>query len=729
MNKLKNRKFNLYDILIILILAGLVALTVFHVTSHKLLVKSATDLGQSFIYYVKSLANFDETIPNDNVGFLKFDESIIKNVLPIVPEEFGYKFLAVFEMMFNKHFFIGEINNLSRLLNRITYYFLLLGVPLIILYWLYYTSVLFSSNNKPQDKKSKPLILYLTFKKVVLHPINIFLKNLWAKFRSHKYYTIPFILILLYNVNGVSLIFTVLAWYLYFVMSLDFVSLYYLVCKVLICISPLLRPIFWPFWILFIIFLIIKIKIRLGYRKLYDFYDRNNEFINKLGIVTGIYGPPGSGKNQLETAIVTQVEWNMRERAAADMMEIRLEFPDFPFRKVEEMIEELKDSGKCVNKVQIRYAVKKLFNSKNEIFGYKIGKKKNIHYDELIVKTLEEEVLDYSELYFIYISALACATYSIRFDKGLFMDGHFPSLQYDFFHRDLRDESQSVRAKIFDLNQLRLLKQKDPGEVAKFASKDNISLFDSGIIALSEFGKDRGNRYSNLSRESYDTKPSNDGTAACFGVFRHLTTVRNHQYGFIIWDEQKISAFSNAEAAMAETNIYLSNQDNSFKNAVPGFFIETTIINWGREHFTRQVDKYIKIRNDQTLYSYFYLRIAGFFANLSRKLSNIFGYRKIDMKLSGANINGAQEQRGNKGFYLMNKIVFSDRYQTDCYSGFFDTLKLQSTKGINQLDNFGGRVATVKELQKTSGYFADELIDAICSYVEENLNKKKGGKK
>lgn len=725
MKRLKLKKIYFFDFLIISMLAGLIVLTVFHTATNNLFIKSIKDFGQSAVYYGKSLINFEEKIPNDDVGFLKFDESIVKNVLPIIPEEFGYKFLSVFEVLVNKHFFLIQISNLGNLLNRITYYFLLIGVPLILIYRLYYTSILFARNQEPTEKKSISLKLYLFIRKTVLVPIAKFFQCLWTRFKSHRYYTIPFLLIVIYNLNGVSLALTILSWYLYFVMSLDFLSLYYLLCKILICLAPLFRPILWPFWAVFAIFLTIKIKIRLGYRKLYKFYDKNDEFINKLGIVTGIYGPPGSGKNQLETAIATQVEWNMRERAAADMMEIRLEFPDFPFRKIEEMVEDLKASGKAVNKIQIKYEIKELFKKNPQsIFGYDLNKKKNAHYDELIVKTLEDEILDYSMLYYVYISALACSTYSIRFDKGLFMDGHFPSLTYDFFHRDLRDEEMSERAKIFDLNQIRLLKQKD--SVQNDNTKRNIiSLFDAGLITLSEFGKDRGNRYSNLSRQNYDTKPSNDGTAACFGVFRHLTTIRNHQYGFIIWDEQKISAFSNAEAAMAETNIYLGTQNNSFKNAVPGFFMETTIIEWGKEHFSKQVDKYIKLRNDQTLYSYFYTRIAGFFANLSRKLNNIFGYRKIDMNLSGANINGAQENRGNKDFYLMNKIVFSDRYQTDCYSGFFDTLKLQSTKGINELKSYTGRVATAKELQETSGYFADELIDAIGSFVQENYDARK----
>ena len=718
---MKTKKFNYLDIIIIILLIGIAVGTAFHMSSHQLFIKSAKELIDSGIYYGKSLISFEETIPNDGVSFLKFDEEVIRSTLPIVPEEFGFKFLGVFECLVNKDYFIIAWNSFCHFVNKLTFYVLLLGVPVIILYWLYYSSVLFASNDKPQTKQSKPLKAFLWLKSKAGEPTASFLKQLWNKFRHHKYYFWPFMLMLIYNVNGISLILIALAFYLYFVMSLDFLALYYLICKVFICLSPLLLPIFWPFWIILIIALIIRFKIKLGYRKLDDLYDKNNDYVKSLGIVTGIYGPPGCGKNQLEVAMVTQIEWNLRQQAADDMMEIRLEFPNFPFRLLEEHVENLKNSNTCVNKVQIKFKIADLYD-RNNLFGYDLKNNKTEHYDQLKVRSLKDELIDYAELYFIYISSLACSTYSIRFDKGLFMDGHYPSLIYDFFHRDLRDESLNERAKIFDLNQLRLLKQKENDAIKDPRCVEATSLFDAGAITLSEFGKDRGNRYSNQSRQDYDTKPSNDGTAACFGVFRHLTTVRNKPYGYILWDEQKISAFSNAEAAMAEQNIYLGTQQNKMKNAVPGFFIESTLISWGKEHFTGQMDRYVKTRNDQTLYSYFYLRIAGIFSNLVRRLNNIFGYRKLDLKLSGANINGSQEQRGEQTFYLMNKIVFADRYQTDCYSGFFETLKLQSRKGINQLKPFSGRVATPDELGLTNGYFASELMQSIETYVLANID-------
>lgn len=136
------------------------------------------------------------------------------------------------------------------------------------------------------------------------------------------------------------------------------------------------------------------------------------------------------------------------------------------------------------------------------------------------------------------------------------------------------------------------------------------------------------------------------------------------------------------------------------------------------------MDRYIKTRNDQTLYSYFIKRIAGLFANINRYINNTFGYRRVGLSLSGVNVNGAQESRGDRPFYLLNKIIFSDRYQTDCYSGFFDTLKLQANKGINQLQEYSGLVASIEELLQQHGYFAGELITAIQDYIKMNNGKR-----
>ena len=148
-------------------------------------------------------------------------------------------------------------------------------------------------------------------------------------------------------------------------------------------------------------------------------YLRNDEFVEDLGIITGIYGVPGAGKNLLEVGIATQKERLLRLQAFNLMMEIRSEFPDFPFRYLELDVEELKLSDEVVNKIQVEYYFRKEFEGKTEIYGYDLRENKYEHYDKLKVANIIDELIDYAQLYYIYISSLAASTYSLRYDRGV----------------------------------------------------------------------------------------------------------------------------------------------------------------------------------------------------------------------------------------------------------------------------------------------------------------------
>lgn len=720
---------NPFQIIASVLLVGLLVLTAFHFSSHQLLAKSAKEFADSIVYYFTSIFS-EEPIDKESVSVLTFDENITRSVLPIDLEVFGYRFLSTFQIMVNPSFVKASWNNFLIWLSKAANVVLLLAMPLFIIIFVYYNFIIFRAKEGEANEQSKPLQLFILFQNKVYYPVKYYFIRQYQEIRYNKILFFSFLIIGLYNINAFSFALTFFAWYLYFVFSIDFVSIWFLFCKFLICISPLLHPFFWPFWIIGFIALMEYLKIRSAYNKLEDMYAKNDEFVDDLGIITGIYGVPGSGKNLLEIGIATQKERLLRVQAFNQLMEIRSEFPDFPFRYLEIEVEELKKTNKVVNKIQIEYYFRDYFKGKQEIYGYDLEIEKHEHYDKLKVAPIVDELIDYAQLYYIYISSLAASTYSLRYDKGIELTHAFPGLRYNFFHRDFRDDQESENAKIFDLNLIRLNNQLDnenDGDDGVFKpNKDkNITLFDFGLLTLSEFGKDRGNRYSNQARKEKKVKPSNDGTSNCLGVLRHLTTVRYKQYGFMIWDEQKLSAFSGVEAAMAETNIFISKQKKNQKLALPLWFFEGVIIDWFSSRYNYLYQKYIHLRNDQTLFSYIASHISSFFNNLSRNLVNTFGYRKIVLSLSGVNVNGAQEQRGEDSFFLMNKIVFSNRYQTDCYKGFFDNLKRQAKEGINQFDSYRGKVATIEELVKTNGYFATELAQSILGYYLLNKDAEK----
>lgn len=751
------RRINAFQIILLVILIGVIVATVFNMTTHRLFVKSGKEFIDSVVFYGKNLFGIPvEDAPAD-VSYLDFDDSIIKSLLPIDFEVFGYKFLATFELMFNGVFISrswdGFCNSMANLLSI----FMLVAVPIILGIFIYYLRLFRNVVDSDPNYLSKPLKIFLKFKVNVIDRIKNFVLGIWMNFKYTKWLYWPFLLLFLYNINIFSLALVLLAWYFYFIFSMNFMSIWYLICKVFICISPLLHPVLWPFWIIMLIRWIIKLKIKRGYSKLEDMFYKNEEFISdNFGVVTGIYGPPGTGKTTSAVAFATQIEVMLREKARSQMMEIRAEFPDFPFRCLEKEVEHLKKKSECVNKIQIEFyfknkfkvgkndAIKERINVFFEEYEYNLEEKKNCHYDGLSVAYIEEELVDYAQLYFIYISILAYSTYSIRYDEGIELSHAFPGLKYNFFHRDLRmdeikETNQSYHANIFDYNLLRLNSQvenvynKSYEDLTKEEQEELnrlITLFDFGVITISEIAKERGNKDSNRGREFGETNPSNDGLANCLGLIRHLTTVRHQQYGFIIWDDQKISALRQVESAMAEVNIFLPKQTKNKKNTLPLWFFEGIILDWGLTHYSRLYNKYIACRNDQTLFSYFVFRMYAFFYNINRKISNTFGFKRYDLNLSGVGINGGQEQRGESTFYVMDKIVYAGKkFDTAVYSGYFDKLKLQAEEGNNQADSFEGPTATFNELERTHGYMFGELGNTMKKYVKRNYEIKKRRKK
>ena len=238
------KNITLYDIVILVILTGLLVLTVFNFSSHRLFINSVKEFADSVVYYFKNIFSIEEKISKENVSFLTFDESIIKSILPIDIEAFGYRFLATFEIMTNgdyeKKYWANFLLVLSKILNIV----LILIVPLIIIIMIYYNFIIFKEVESKADEESKPLKVYKKIKEKVLDPVKLFFVNFYYTWRYTKFFFIATLVIALYNINIFSFAFSLIAWYLYFVFSIDFVSIWYLLCKFLICISPLLHPFF-----------------------------------------------------------------------------------------------------------------------------------------------------------------------------------------------------------------------------------------------------------------------------------------------------------------------------------------------------------------------------------------------------------------------------------------------------------------------------------------------------
>lgn len=714
-------KLNAYDIVIISLISLLVIYTGFQITSHLLLANSAKALIDSIVYYCRSIFS-PGTIGDEGVSFLVIDENIIKSVLPIDFKVFGYRFLAFFELLVNPDNIGSAWDAFAIFLKDLLMILMIIFPPVYIALWIYRYFVLKNYHKSPQDE-TKPL---KTLKKArkPLDKFFLLLKNLFFYWKGTRVYLVITIILVAYNLNIISMLILLLSWYLYFIFSFNFLSIYHLIVRLLLCLSPLFRPSFAPLWVIGIMALSIYLKFIAGYKTLQKLLERDIEIVDSAGVSLMLVGGPGAGKGSCGVIIQIIMEYLLRSKAYALMMEIRLEFPEFPWREIEMIVEKRLTGPKekqFKNKVQVEHYFSSYFEKEHiweeekTIFGYSLKEKKKFYWDSLKQETILEAILDYAQLYYVYAYRLTVSNFSLRIDKQVELNECRARMIFDPFHTDSRNSDSYVRSQRINFNQLRVLKQVNPTD----DNVENTALWDAGVIYVSEYEKERGNRYTNQNRKGYVTKPSTDGIPTFIAFFRHLTTIRHTCFGRMLMDGQDLNQLSGRETKMVESVSFLKSGKRKTKYAIPLFWLEATLLEWADDFFVSKVDAYDHKRNDQTVYSYLVTSIAAFFRKINRKIWGTFGYESVPMSMTASNLEGSQVAKGDSSFNLFYKMAYSDTFVTDSYKGFWKEAKQAALSGINQLDEFKDKVATIEELKATNGYLSNELASAADERIIE----------
>lgn len=719
-------KMKVYDIVVISLMTIIVILSVFHMNSHLVLLNALKALIDSLVFYGKSLFS-NEPISRSGISLLIIDENLTKSLLPIDFEVFGHRFIATFELLVNPDNIVVSWASFLVFLTNFSRIVLIIALPLggIV---LIYNLIFFRKNTLPGDYKSSSIKLIEKIDKKIYRPAMLFMKNLFIKWWKNKWYKWITICLIAYNLNFLSIILLFLAWYFYFIFSFDFLSLYFLIIKILISLSELIRPAFYPAWIVFAIWLIIYIKVQCGRKKLKKLLEKDIEFVKSAGYSIMTIGVPGVGKDSTDI-IISFIEQHILRSQAIDLIfEIRHEFPDFNWRAIEEIIEKRMDEPikekQFMNKVQVEVYFRGLFEKeriweeKKDLFGYSLKDKKILYWDGHKQESVLDAICDYAQLYYILISKLLESNYSIRVDKTLELTGHFPTYKWDPFKTNPRDQNSFYRSTPIDFNEMRLFL---PAE-DDYNPQSQTIIFDAGVLMISEYEKERGNRFTNQTRTFDTTSPSIDGTPTFNALVRHLTTVRNHCFGRVIMNGQNLNTLSGDEIKKVETVMFISSEKRKLKIAIPLFFLENTILEWADEFFSARSKKYSEIRNDKNLYSWVITRGASFFGWINRMINSNFGYESVNISMSGSNLDGNQVSKGEGIFSLIHKIPYSDVYRTDLYAEFWKNAKLMALTGVNQRPEFSGPIATAAELKGMHGYLPAELALAVTS-MERRITK------
>ena len=532
------------------------------------------------------------------------------------------------------------------------------------------------------DEDSLPLQIFKKLSFRFAYPLGRWFKAFFAFIKENKkYYQIWLFLGALYF-NVISIVVAFLAFYLYFIVSFDFLGIYTQVVKLISDLTPVLRfvPVF--LWVALGFLLLNHISRESGFSKLEHLERRNRGFLNELGVVTVIYGNMGTGKTRMLTSLALSAEKQLRDQALEVLLETDMQFPNFPWAKFRAEIKQRMDDRRIVDVFSIRRWIRRLhryFNyleSKNMMtwyrrrlrkkglsdvisFGYDIEHYKTTYNDNLTVKHFYQALEDYAQAYLVYSvqSSLIFSNYSIRVDFECSDNGHFPLYNDDFFRRNPKYQDMYSRyCHIIDFDMLRLGKR-------MLEENPNRNALGFGVYVVSEIDKERKNelqiRKQKASRAAKDTveeecTQDNDLFNACLKMIRHATVIANRYFVKVLCDLQRPEDWGAGGREVGEV-VFIESKGE--KAPVLPVFSPYWIISavYGLVNlFFKFYIKYIAVRDDGTLLLYLYKNFTAVYSHYIDRTENLFGCQQFNLEVESGRMDGNASER--KFFGLDKRI-------------------------------------------------------------------------
>lgn len=685
----------------------------------KRIIEAFTDLYTSFIFYLNEL--FEFKIPGEstinNYSSVPF-EKIIN--FPDTWAEFKTFLKEYFNLFFNSKNFLNYFSNLILTLYNFSKY-LLLFFPLILIVVLLMNNQ--TKVNNDFNKDSKALIRFKKIENKIYLPIKKWIKDFIDFLKANNNYLKLWIFIWFYNFNFIAIIIEAIAYYLYFVASFKFTTLYIQFIKLIKDLSVVINFIPLIIWIIIGIIVFHLVRLNKGYKNLNHFENRNKGFINERPLVLMLCGTMGSKKTTMMTDIALSKEAYFRYKALELLMKNDMKFPFFPWINLENSLRQAIENHSVYNLATVKrfvYSKKKKFlknQIKKNIFGYDY-ERYGYYYDDALDTVDVWKVLEsYCQLYFIYLieSSLIMSNYSIRSDNELNSLGNFPMWNCDFFKKHpFYDDRLNHYSHIIDFDMLRLGKK-------LISENKKANIFEFGIICVTEIGKERGNNLELLEvkKNVSETNQKNDLFNDWLKMMRHASTVDGFCFCLFITDDQRPTSWGADARDLCQ--IVKVKKCSELKLAMPFFEFEYMIIDFLFEKFK---DKYLQHRyqrGDNTLFIYLYKKKINVMYQFKERISNTFGY--YDMKLNVEEGNLDDKKALESRYFLMKKKIYSKRFATDAFNEFFIKKALTSDISFDELETFTTVKANFEEMLKENSYFFNRIIELQYAF-DNNKNKK-----
>ena len=683
------------------------------------IIESVRDFGLSVAYYFCEIFQLDHNItPTVNefpkIPFFEFSPSVPSAPAPSVPipdtfNSFKEKWFAYWRLWSSKDNFFGYLSALGNGLYYLSYALLIL-LPFVLLIWLLFRRYL-KAENTDHGKESKPLKIFKKLSDVTYRPVKRWLLSFIGFLQENALYLKIWACIWAFYFNLFTIIIEFFAFYLYFVISFDFVNIYRQIYKLFLDLWTAID--FLPLWALLLTgFLIFNhlCKNR-GYAELYHRERRNRGFINERGVVTIVYGEMGTGKTALITDMALSAEVEQRDTAFEIILESDMKFPNFPWINLED---ELKAAiaahnvfsvPSCIQWLRTKFIEWRDNPCPETIFGYDYERFDLDYDDKLTFVNIWSVLKDYSCAYFIYTvkTSLLIANYSIRSDNLISDLGNFPLWNTDFFKRDSRLlDSFSRHAHILDFDMLRLGKK-------MLKSNPNKNAFGFGVYVISEIDKERKNapELKDIKADSEKCNQKNDLFNVLLKMSRHACVVANRVFVKVFADLQRPESLGADARELGEIVYIDGNKEKTLTLPFfsPFYFFELGYL-WLKSRFDNLYVRYRYQRGDNTLFLYLIKNLTSAMQKHCERTYNTFGSTVLNLDVESGRMDGPSKHRL---YFRQDKKIWSGRYATNCLSGIFDDRAVVNTIGVDDLPTYQTIMASTAELDYQNSHFQTEI--------------------
>lgn len=630
----------------------------------------------------------------------------LASLFPISLESFMIKINSWWHSLFNGENFKLYLILVLKTMTHILQIVLIIIPVLFLLNYLFELHI--SSKGRGAGVKSNGLKAWQKFSDKVLSRIKNFFSYFFEDFiPDHKLYIRLVVFVLGFYFNVYSIVLAFFTWYLYFCFTLSFVSIPHQLFRLFIDLRNFLDPFVFIFVLIFVLYLIDRKIKKDSYARLSRFEKITTGQINSWGNTIAIFGFTRKGKTTMLSTIAVLKAKYFRHTALESMDAMWLKWNGFPFIKLEKMVAKAVEDGRIRNLASCREFVKNISDQDpRELFGYDYERYGLSYYDSLKEVFLYDALEEYACLYFIYSlgSSLIFGNLSIR-DDGEFkvLGGGFPIYQNDFFEQDVYLDEKHNHSHILHFDSIRLFRK-------LFKDNPYAFSFDFGVVAISEIAKEVLNSLEKqeMKKGEEQANQKNDGLARYIEMHGHASTVDYKCFSQFVMDEQRSDKLGIDIRGICSAIVTLEEVPDECSYALGFYRLRPLLYEKFIDFFGGLYFKFRIHRQDETLVSAFVRSGGSIFQNKYLHNLNTFGYKKIDVILA----NGQEQDSGEKQkFILMNKIAYSDLFDTAVFRDYFYKKTSLSSIGINDVPTFEKTKATLDEMKSTESYFFLDLLD------------------